>query len=199
MTEETPSPEHNLGESIQVFKPMMGNIFAGFIISLLLLAGSAALVGFPLRSAYRQDWNLPLSHEKDFSWLLVGLYCMLSFVVGVLGVLLAWYCRKLLFFRVEVYKNGFRCVSRGSTDDVRWADVTGIQETILYESPPILKGAAKHLLPKVASSSYLVMTASGEKFGFDGNSVKSIRRFGKLLREQADRLSLPWEVVEEYA
>ncbi|OWK46772.1 hypothetical protein FRUB_00471 [Fimbriiglobus ruber] len=43
------------------------------------------------------------------------------------------------------------------------------------------------------------MTASGEKFGFDGNSVKSIRRFGKLLREQADRLSLPWEVVEEYA
>jgi hypothetical protein len=44
-----------------------------------------------------------------------------------------------------------------------------------------------------------VVTKSGKEFGFDGDAVKAIKRFGSLLREQAERLSLPWESVEEHA
>src|SRR5262245_23301538 len=73
MTPENPSRPNGLGEPIAVFKPMMGNIIAGLLLSVLLLVGGAAALGFPLRAAYLADWDLPVDVEKGWSWLAVGL------------------------------------------------------------------------------------------------------------------------------
>jgi hypothetical protein len=189
----------SLGDRLQVFTPMMANTIAGFIISALLLVGGAAAICFPLRAAYVAGWDLPVNVNKGWSWLAVGLFCLIGTGLTVGGGVLATYCYGLISHRVEVWTNGFRYCSRQSVEEVFWADIDRIRETVLYERPPILKGPAKLLLPKLTSISYTVMTVSGKEYGFDGNSVKSIKRFGKLLREQADRLSLPWETVEEHA
>jgi hypothetical protein len=82
---------------------------------------------------------------------------------------------------------------------VLWPEVAVIRETLLYERPPILHGPARKLLPEMASKSYLLYTYEGEKFPFDGNSVKDIRRFGEALRAIAKREFLDWETVEEHS
>lgn len=187
------------GQAVEVFKPMMGNIIAGFILSMLLIIGGAAAVGFPLRGAYLAGWNLPLEAKQGWCWLAVGLGCFLGAVLLGCGAGLAVYSRWLAAHRVEVHANGFRYCSRQSAEDVPWAQVRRIRETILYERPPILKGPAKLLIPKVASTSYTVVTATDKEYGFDGNSVKAIGRLGGILRKVADRLSLSWETVEEHA
>jgi hypothetical protein len=196
--EDQPSYDNNLGARTDVFKPMQANIVAGFILSTLMLVGGAAAVGFPLRAAYLANWNLPAHAQKGMSWLAVGLFCLIGIGLIVGGVILAFYSRGLTSRRVEVCANGFRYCGRRSTDDVFWDDIDCIKETILYERPPLLKGPAKLLLPKIASTSYTVVTTSGKEYGFDGNSIKAIKRFGKLLRQQADRLSLPWKTIETH-
>jgi hypothetical protein len=188
-----------LGERIEVFRPMMGNVIAGFILSGLVLVGSAAAIFFPLRAAYLANWNLPFDVKTGWSWLAVGLCEVLGIGLLIGGLALLVYSRGLLSHCVEIYANGFRYCSGRSAECVLWTHVSHVRELILYERHPILKGPAKFLLPKVASTSYLVHTISGKEYGFDGNSIRSIKRFGNLLREQSQRLSLPWETVEEHA
>ena len=67
-----------LGDLIEEFKPMMGNIIAGFVISVLLVAAGAAAIGFPLHAAYLADWDLPVDVKKGWSWLAVVLFCLLG-------------------------------------------------------------------------------------------------------------------------
>ncbi len=197
---DRPPPESaDLGERVEVFKPMPGNIVAGFIISALLVGGGAAAAGFPLRGAALAGWQLPVEAKAGWCWLAVGIMCVVGLVLLACGVGLALYCKGLISHRVEVFTNGFRYCAGRDTDDVAWAQVAHIRETILYERHPILKGPAKLLLPKVASASYAVVTAAGKEYGFDGNSIKGITRFGGVLRAQADRHAVAWETVEEHA
>ena len=91
--------------------------------------------------------------------------------------------------------NGFRYRRWGEDTEIAWTTVALIREIILYERPPILKGPASLLLPKIASKSYLVTTSDGQKFCFDGNSVAKIKRLGEMLHERAMALELPWETV----
>jgi len=51
----------------------------------------------------------------------------------------------------------------------------------------------------LASTSYNVVVVHGKEYGFDGNTIGSIKRFGRVLREQADRFYLPWETLEQHA
>jgi hypothetical protein len=177
---------------------MLGNVAAGLVISALLLTGGAAAAGFSLRAAYLAGGDLPLNAEKDVSWVVVGLGCVAGLLLLGGGVALAVYCRGLLAHRVEVRAGGFRYVTRRSADDVRWEEVARVVETVVYERHPVLKFPASMLLPKVASTSYTVVTGSGREYEFDANSVRAIRRFGKVLRAQADRLGLAWETVERH-
>jgi len=61
---------------------------------------------------------------------------------------------------------------------------------------PILTGPAKHAMPKLASKRYIVFLKSGEQHDFDGNSIKAINRFGRVLREESEPESVPWERAE---
>src|SRR5262249_16939267 len=106
------APEAGLGDRLHLFKPMMANVIAGFIISTLLLVGGAVAIGFPLRAAALADWNLPFDVKKGWSWLAVGGFCLLGVGLTVGGVVLARYSRGLISRRVEVCANGFRYCSR---------------------------------------------------------------------------------------
>jgi hypothetical protein len=196
---DPPPADADLGAPIDVFKPMAANVAAGFVLAGLLVVAGAAAVWFPLWGAYRAGWNLPLNAEKDWSWLTVVLFAVIGVLALWMAAAFAQFARGLIAHRVEVYADGFRHHTRGGVEAVRWADVAGVRETILYERPPVLKGAARLLIPKVASTSYAVATRAGKVYEFDGNAVKAIRRFGRVLRAQADRLALPWETVEEHA
>jgi hypothetical protein len=195
---EPAPPGSALGDRLQDFRPMTATVIAGFILSVLLVAGGLAAIGFPLRSAVRAGGDLPFAAEKQMSWLVVGFLSLLGIGLTVGGAALAVFSRGLISRRVEVCVNGFRHCSRRSVEEVLWTDVALIRENIVYERYPILKGPAKLLLPKVASTSYWVITTGGKEYRFDGDSIKGIKRFGKILRQQADRLSLPWETVEDH-
>jgi hypothetical protein len=72
---------------------MMGNVVAGFILSILIAAGGLAAIGFPLYGAYVEGWNLPMHAEKGLAWSVVALASVIG--VGLLAgaVGLAWYSR----------------------------------------------------------------------------------------------------------
>jgi hypothetical protein len=191
-------PNPRLGDLIEEFRPMMGNIVAGMIISAAMVLGGAAAILLPLRQAYLAHWHLPLNVETGWSWLAVGGFALIGVLLVVFGALLAIYSKGLMSRRVELRENGFRYCSRKSGEDVTWAEVNLVQETNLHERPPILKGPAKLLVPKIVSTSYTLNTASGRKYCFNGNSIKAIKRFGELLRAEAGRRSLNWETIEEH-
>jgi hypothetical protein len=70
-------------------------------------------------------------------------------------------------------------------------------ETVLYERLPIVKGAAKAPMQSVKNCSYTVCRDDGEKFEFNGNSVRSVRKLGDSIRDEVHKRNVPWRVVEE--
>lgn len=188
-----------LGARVETFRPMLSNTIAGFILSLLLVAGGCGVVWLGLRDAIRTGWNLPVWHDKDPSWAIVGLLGLLGLALAVGGVALVWYCWSLLSYRVEVYANGLRARTRGATTDVPWADVALIHEVVTSARLPILKGPGKLLVPRGTYTVYTVVTRAGAQHRFDENAIKSIRRFGRVLRETTEPLGVPWESVTHTA
>ena len=186
-------------DCIEEFRPMAANLLAGFLLATLLAFGGAAAIVFPIRGAYLAGWRLPFWVEKGWSWGAVGIAVLLGIFLMACGVLLLVFTRGLIGRRVEVCAAGLRYFAEDIGEDVPWNEIAGIRETLLYERPPILKGPAQLILPKFVSAFFLVVTTSGRELRFDGNSIKGIRRFGEILREQAGRLDLPWETVEEHA
>lgn len=196
---ETNAGGDELGDCLETFQSSRANIVAGFILSVLTLAGGIAAIWLPLRGAMELHWQLPFNAERGWCWWAVGLAWLLGVVLIGAAAALAVLSRGLIGRRVEFCRDGFRHHSRQSTDTVRWSDVKLIQEQIVYERAPILKGPAQLLVPKKASTSFKIVTASGNAYQFDGNSVRKIRAFGTRLRDTAIRLSLPYEIVEEHA
>jgi hypothetical protein len=76
------------------------------------------------------------------------------------------------------------------------SDVAVIREEVVYARPLELKGPAKFLLPKVAKSTYTVTTRGGKEYDFDENTIRGLRRFGAMIREQSARCGVKWEMTE---
>src|SRR5690606_1862774 len=132
------------------------------------------------------------------SWVAVAIGSFGGCVLLLLGVVLAEFVRSLASRQVDWHEHGFRSIAGNAIDDVPWESVTLIRETLLYERPPILVPPFNLLLPSVRGMSYTVHLADGRTFMFDGNSVREIKRFGALLRQQAERTGLLWRTVEEH-
>ena len=186
-----------LGSRIDSFKPMMGNIIAGFILGLLSCSAGVAAYIFSIRSAIRQNWDLPLVEGKELSWLVFGLVIFAGTVMLLMGAAFIRLSRSLVGLRVDIHVNGIRYRPRRSYEDIAWGEINRILETITYERPPILTGPAAFLLPKLASVSYTVFIEE-KQFLFDGNTIKAIKRFGRVLKEHASRASVVWEIVESH-
>ena len=174
----------------------MRNIVAGGIISLLLIFGGLALFGFLVVEAYLTGGNMPFWVKKGMSWFAVGLGSVLSIGITIGGGYLAWYVHWLLSHEVELYEDGFCFIVSSSNEQVRWNMIEEVCEIIFHEWPPILHAPASFLLPKFASSRFLVVVNDGKEFEFDGNSVKQIKRFGEILRARSIQDGIPWKTTE---
>lgn len=186
----------SLGQVVEEFNPTAANVVAGHILALLLFGGSLSIVWFMSKELLRARWPLPLYRENEVCWIIVGV--ALAFTIGLAtgSVFLARYARSLSSRGFALCADGFRYREGDACDDVPWSDIEGIREIVTYERPPVLKGPAALLVPKVASYSYAIVHKSGKTFHFDGNAVKNIKRFGAKLRECAEARQLGWQVVE---
>lgn len=183
------------GKPLLVFRPMTGNILAGFIISILLVIAGIASAGFPLRAASRKNWNLPNFDENHLCWVYVGVAVVFGIGLFMGGLALVIYSSSLLSRRLEIYEAGFVNFNCGC-QDVKWMDVVRVCETIVYARPPVLHFPANLLVPKVANASYSIFTKTGEQIDFDGNSVFKIKRLGSLLRSKAEVYGWTWDLIE---
>lgn len=198
MTTGDAPPPADLGDRVEVFRPMLSNTIAGFIISVLLAAAGVGVGLLVLRDARLNNWNLPVvADDKGASWLTLGVGALMGLVLVGCGVALAVYCAGLLSYRVEVYVGGLRARSRGSSVEVRWADVAAIHELVYYARPPVLKGAANMIVPKGMYTTYTVVTRAGAQHSYNANAIKSIRRFGRVLREVTGPRGVPWQTTTQ--
>jgi hypothetical protein len=199
MTEETQSERAALSNAIEVFRPMIANVVAEFVASISLSIGGAASIRHGLHSLWVEGLSIPFYQSGETCWASVGAFVLIGIGAAIGGIAFARRFVVLAFRRVEVCSNGFRYGSRISTEDVPWTFVSRIDETILYHNAPVFLGQGLKLpVPEVFRVSYKVVTKSRKWYYFDNDSIKSIKRFGLHLQEQAVLRSLPWETTKNY-
>ena len=188
--------EKELGKLLGNFKPTWVTVIAGGILAVLAAAGAAALFWFPLQGAYAAHWKLPFWADRGWCWGAIGLSSLLCVVFAGVAVVLAYVTVGMIGLRTALFERGFLYVSRADQQSVLWSDVTSICETTVYERPPILKGPAQLLLPKVTSRFYEIKTADGRGFRFTKDCVTRINEFAQLLRQIATNCNIAWENEE---
>lgn len=189
---------NGLGSRLAEFKPMLANVVAGFILGSLTLILATAIIRYPLVVADQADWNLPYWSSTGLNWGAFALAMGAGFAIGLVGIGFWRSARMLVGYRVIVHENGFHRRLKGRWEVVLWTDLYHVRETITHERPPILEYPARLLLPKVASRSFTAYALDGGQYTFDGDDIRAIDGFGRLLRERAAMASLNWDVVEDH-
>jgi hypothetical protein len=187
-----------LGEIRKVFKPGLDNLIAGVIIGVLMLGGGGAVVFFAVKGVIDNGGKLPAWGAKGWSWGAVVLVAALGIGLMVGGFFLIGWMRSLFSLRVHVGQKGFRVTEGKTSRVILWSEIVSVQETHLYERPPLLKGVAKYALPKMMSTSFVVQRKVGEGFGFDGNTISEHEELADMIKEETDSRNIPWEIVEEH-
>ena len=190
-----------LGDVRREFRPGLENLVAGIVIGLLMIGGGCFLIFLPANGVMESGGDLPFwraKGEKGWCWGAAGLLAVLALVLIICGIFLIQAVRSLFSFRLCVAQNGFCVSDKKSNRIIGWADIVSVREIHLYERPPILKGVAKYLLPKIKSKSFVVTVSQGEPFVFDGNNVKWHLSLAEMIKEEAERRGIPWKVVEEH-
>jgi hypothetical protein len=54
-------------------------------------------------------------------------------------------------------------------------------------------------MPVMMSPGFVVRRIGGEEFGFDGDTLQGHERLGEILRDEARKRDICWEVVEKCA
>jgi hypothetical protein len=189
----------SLGQTVEEFRPANANVAAGYILALVAIAGGLAILGYDVKEIRLSGGQMPIAAEHGMSWVSAGLFAALALGLFAVGYFLARYARSLSARSVDFCNDGFRYRQGEVCDEVRWEEIDRIREIIIYERPPVVKGAASMLIPKKASHSYHVFCKSGKEYNFNGDSVKEIGRLGALLRERAEGRGLAWEVLEDHS
>ncbi len=187
-----------IGEVRKEFRPGLDNLIAGIVIGLLLMGAGGAGVIVVSRAVIEKGGDLPVWADTGWSWGAIALLGVVGLGAMAGGFFLIRWIRSLFSFRVRIGQDGFAVIDRASVRVIGWDEVAAVQETHLYERPPILKGVAKYALPKTMSKSYVLKVTSGKPFAFDGNNVKGHNKLAAMIREETDRRNVPWEVVEEH-
>ena len=190
-----------LGEIRREFKPGLENIVAGIVIGLLLIGGGCAAIVDSTKGVLDSGGTLPFWTEKGqrgWSWGAAGLFVLLGIGLMVGGFILIHWVRSLSSIRVRIGQNGFSVIDKGTARVFAWDDIVSVQETHLYERPPILKGVAKYALPKTMSKSFIVKMKQDEPFAFDGNSIKGHSKLAQMIKEETEPRNILWEIVDEH-
>ncbi|MCE9553056.1 MAG: hypothetical protein K8T91_06715 [Planctomycetes bacterium] len=188
--------DSHLGEITDEFAPGRDNVIAGMIIGLLMIGGGGFLLYLMTKGLVKSHADLPFWAEKGWCWFAVLGMSVLGggFIIG--GVYMIRYMRSLLTLQVHVGQHGFSVLENHVRRVYAWDDIQAVEETHLYERPPLLKGAAKYFLPKVMSRSFAVKHSDGETFKFNGTSIKQHIALADTIRSHIDPSQVPWEILE---
>ncbi len=182
----------SLGKVIYETKPKSSNVVAGFILSVGLI------VGGPLLTAYmvRQMFFAGVPPQGAGNWAGAVMIALLGLALCGGGVWLFFYVRMLFGFRLRVCAEGF-WFTRGNHDQVfAWDEIVRVQENVVRERLPVVKGVAKHLVPKTTSRSFTVIRCDGEQFFFDDNVMPRTSLLSGPLASAAKKRDIPWDKTE---
>lgn len=187
----------DIGEVHTVFRPGYDNIIAGFVIALLLVSAGIAGIWYFGRQAAKLFGERPMWADKGPGW--TCLLVLFSVLVIVGGVFLAFYVRSLSALRVAVGLHGFRVMDGRETNEFLWHKIAAVEESHLYERPPVLKGPAKYVLPELKSRSFCIEYVDGRVFEFNANSLKGHSQFADIVKESTRSRGILWRIVETHA
>jgi hypothetical protein len=185
--------EKELGAPLASFGASWPNVIAGAMIALLMWIGGGLLIYLAFREFY---WGMPVFADKGMCWFaFVAMNALgLGFLAG--GGFLIYLVRIISGRSISIRELGLLYREPGRTIPAFWEDIALVKEIHLFERPPLLKGPAKLLLPKLKSVSYVVFTLDGTFMTFDGNTVSNLAPLGEVLAREIKSRGIEW-VVEE--
>ncbi len=183
----------SIGKQTYEVKPSATNIVAGFILSGVLFLGGLGLTGFMVRQMFFPAGQ-PLYSVSD--WLGAIFLAILGIALAVGGVFLFKFSRSLMGFQLFVCSEGFWFTRQGKEVVFAWVEVVQVQEQVLHEKLPIVKGPAQKLVPTKAVRTYTVTRCDGEQFYFDENVIPRPSLLSGPLSSAAKRLNIPWHTSE---
>jgi len=186
----------SLGRVVYETKPNVSNLVAGIVLAMLLVVGGLALAGFMIRQMFLPGGNPP---QALADWLGALLLMVLGCGLAIGGVLLFLWVKSLFGFRLRVCAEGFYFSRQGADNVLAWDEISKVRETVLTEKLPLVKGAARHLMPTKASRSYTVVRRDGEEFYFDENVVPRTSLLAGPLSSAAKKHGFHWETTEKSA
>jgi hypothetical protein len=185
---------------LEVFRPSPGEPLAGVIASAVVSVVGLSMLGFVVRDFLTSTRPRTFS-GPGLSWFLVAVLVFVGIVLLLLGLGLAVRSRLVLSFRVELYPGGLRVVDYSGACDFHWDDLDSILEENVRDYLPVLDAAPGVAvgLP-VGKSLYLTLErADGLRYRIEPGKVQNIERLRDVLRQEAERLGVPWRVADQDA
>ena len=198
MSQSQRTPE-SLGRPVYEQQSSRANLIAGIILSLLMICGAAGLIWHAAREVWRARGQLPWWVERGFSWGAVGIIAAIALALLVGGVWLFVWSRSMFSFRLYVCGDGFYFSKSGQVTVFAFDEIAKVEETIIHERLPIVKGAARHLLPTKTTRSYCVRRSDGEQFVFNANTIPRTSLLAGPLATAAKERNIPWTTKEKTA
>ncbi len=164
------------------------NIFAGVVISLLVMVGGIVAVVAMIRQLAEATPDDDLFFPSVFALLGVA-------IVGV-AVYLLWMILRQRSIQADVHQSGFHCRTRDASDVVLWQDIAAIHETVASLRPRG-RGLIKYAIPDEPQTTALVITTrEGKTFEFKPGLMRNSLRFRLALRGASRDHSIPWELED---
>lgn len=183
----------SLGKMSYETKPNVSNLIAGVVIAVLLIGGGLALSGFMIRQMFLPGGARP---QDAGDWLGAALLTLMGIALAGGGVGLFLWVKSMVGSRVRVCADGF-CSKRKGVDTVfAWDEILEVRETILHQKLPLMKGAARRLMPTKTSRNYTVVRCDGEEFYFDENVIPRTSLLAGPLSGAARKHNFGWTKTE---
>jgi hypothetical protein len=177
------------------FTPTTSEVFAGRILSLLMVCGGGALSYVATKGIIAANGNLPLNADKGWSWVSVGLVVLVSLILFVVGVVFWFFSKNLSRSSTFLCRDGICWMGDSLVPALLWKQITVVREIHLDEHLPILKGPFKFLMPTVSSREFEIHNCVDPKLPIiiSRTTVPDIDRFAELLQEKATLHGVVWE------
>ena len=177
--------EHPLGEELQVFRPLEGNISAGYLTAALLAAAGGGLVF----EVVRRIWLGDLSTGAALGVLAGGL---LFFGGQRLMADIRRYDQLVL----RVLERGLEIETAESLERIEWSGLDRIQE--LSHVDPSVDTEVANTVRRPGAALLLRRKQDDWTFRLDPNRIEDYSNMIKTLRALAETYNVPWEQVHQW-
>ena len=188
-----------VGEVTQELAPSYANAIAGVILGLLALGGGGFILTLPIRGAINAGGKLPFYAEHGWCWIAVILMPVPSLLLMAIGVWLLRLSLSITRLRVFICEQGICCADGKSVKVFPWNEVTSIEEKVIHEHLPIVKGPLRYAMPTKTTRSYKICREDGEKCLCAPGNVENFSVLEQLIRDQAKQRNIAWSTTEETA